>query len=236
MHGMRKQNIIQLRCTGFLQVDRKQEQQKVKQRKLGAETTVGVRWKCRERQLTEQVALFGQRRSPGKYRWQFPPQPAANCPQPCEGRNMRKHRALRLRTAVSSQFSLLSHFHMLLTRQATKKKKRVLRVGWEAERVSDAAGRLLASEKAKVIKKEKNERRIGGFVEPEREEAPGRSSPAAGGSEDGKYHKSCSGAAADALWISRTPGNPNDGSLCTRRAAAEISISVWFAQIRTRGG
>lgn len=38
-----------------------------------------------------------------------------------------------------------------------------------------------------------------------------------------------------AAWISRTPGNPNDGSLCTRRAAAEISISVWFAQIRTRG-
>lgn len=66
-------------------------------------------------------------------------------------------------------------------------------------------------------------------MEPEREEAPGRSSPAAGGSEDSKYHKSCSGAAADALWISRTPGNPNDGSHCTRRAAAEISISVWFA-------
>lgn len=125
---------------------------------------------------------------------------------------------------------------MLLTRQATKKKKKVLRVGGEAQRVSDAAGRLLASEKAKVIREEKkNERRSRGSVEPEREEAPGRSSAAAGGSEDSKYHKSCSGAAADALWISRTPGNPNDGSHCTRRAAAEISISVWFAQIRTQG-
>lgn len=103
MHGTKKQNIIQLRRAGFCRYackDRKQEQQKVKQRKLGAETTVGVRWKCRERQLTEQVALFGQRRSAGKYRLQFPPQSAASCPQ-----KKRKHRALRLRAALSSHFS-----------------------------------------------------------------------------------------------------------------------------------
>lgn len=36
-------------------------------------------------------------------------------------------------------------------------------------------------------------------MEPEWEEVAERSSPAAGDSEDSKYHKSCTGAAADAL-------------------------------------
>lgn len=116
-------------------------------------------------------------------------------------------------------------------------KKRCYVLEGKRKRVGDTAGRLLASVESQGDKeKKKNERRIHGFVEPEREEAAGRSSPAAGGSEDSKYHKSCSSAAADALWISRTPGNPNGGSLCTRRPTAGISISVWFAQIRARGG
>lgn len=66
-------------------------------------------------------------------------------------------------------------------------------------------------------------------MEPEWKEVAERSSPAAGGTEDSKYHKSCSGGAADALWISRTPGNPNGGTLCNRRATADISISVCLA-------
>lgn len=71
-------------------------------------------------------------------------------------------------------------------------------------------------------------------MEPEWEEVAERSSPAARGSEDSKYHKSCSGGDADALWISRTPGNPNGGTLCTTRATDEISISVCFALMHTQ--
>lgn len=102
------------------------------------------------------------------------------------------------------------------------------------QRADNAAGRLLASERAKEIKKGKNERRNCSFVEPEWKEVAECSSPAAGGTEDSKYHKSCSGGAADALWISRTPGNPNGGTLCTRRATADISVSVCLALMHTR--
>lgn len=181
---------------------------------------MGVCSKCRERQLTEQVVLFGHL---GNIVSNFLPSRLLAVHSPWRGPSTE----LRGCVPLFLHISVDSHTVTLVT----KKKGVTCWRGCAASRQrSWKAPRFRESQGDKV----KNERRSYSFVEPEWEEVVERSSPAAGGSEDSKYHKSCTGGAADALWISRTPGNPNSGQLCTRRATAEISISVCFALMRTR--